>query len=70
MSSQPNPMQDEYLTKCVVDTSRRTFYLYSDEGDTREVECETVDQFMGVLKFVRDTLGDELVYAEPITECR
>ena len=63
-------MQDEYLTKCVVDTSRRTFYLYSDEGDTKEVECETVDQFMGVLEYVRDTLGDELVYAEPLTECR
>ncbi|RPG82376.1 MAG: hypothetical protein CBD69_011060 [Crocinitomicaceae bacterium TMED209] len=63
-------MQDEYLSKCVVDTSRRTFYLYSDDGDTREVECETMEQFMGVLKFVRDTLGDELVYAEPLVDSR
>ena len=27
-----------------------------------------MEQFMGVLKFVRDTLGDELVYAEPLVD--
>ena len=26
-------MEEEYLTKCVVDTLQRKFYLYSNEGD-------------------------------------
>ena len=45
-------MDDEYLTKCVVDPSKRTVYLYSSEGDEKVVECDTVDEFMNVLSFV------------------
>ena len=40
--------EDEYLTKVVVDTCAK-FYLYSNEGDTREVDCDNVDEFMNVL---------------------
>jgi len=39
-------MQDEYLTRCVVDPVKRKFFLYSSDGDERVVDCETVDQFM------------------------
>ena len=57
---------EEVLTKCVVDTLARKFYLYSSEGDERIVECETVDQFMNVLEVVRDKLDeDTLVYSNP-----
>ncbi len=60
-------MQDEYLTKCVVDPVKRTFYLYSNEGDEKEVECESVEQFMDVLSFVRDTCPEErLSYSNPL----
>ena len=60
-------MEDEYLTKCVVDPSKRTVYLYSSEGDEKVVECETVDEFMNVLSFVRDTCPEErLSYANPL----
>ena len=52
-------MEDEYLTKCVVDPSKRTVYLYSSEGDEKVVECDTVDEFMNVLSFVRDTCPEE-----------
>ena len=45
-----NPMQDEFLTRCVVDPVSRKFFLYSSEGEERVVECETVDQFMSVLE--------------------
>ena len=31
---------DEYLMKCVVDPTKKTFYLYSSEGDTKKVECD------------------------------
>jgi len=60
-------MQDEYLTRCVVDPIKRTVYLYSSEGSEREVVCDTVDEFMNVLEFVRATLDeDTLSYANPL----
>ena len=60
-------MEDEYLTKCVVDPSKRTVYLYSSEGDKKVVECDTVDEFMSVLSFVRDPCPEErLSYANPL----
>ena len=60
-------MQEEYLTKCVVDPLRRTVYLYSNEGEQKQVTCETVDEFMNVLDFVRATVGEEtLFYANPL----
>ena len=60
-------MQDEYLTRCVVDPIKRTVYLYSSEGSEKEVVCETVDEFMNVLEFVRATVDEEtLSYANPL----
>lgn len=60
-------MQDEYLTRCVVDPIKRTVYLYSSEGSEKEVVCDTVEEFMNVLDFVRSTLDeDTLSYANPL----
>ena len=60
-------MQDEYLTRCVVDPLKRTVYLYSNEGDTKEVTCDTVEEFMNVLNFVRNTVDEStLSYANPL----
>ena len=60
-------MQNEYLTRCVVDPLKKTVYLYSNEGTEKQVSCETVDQFMNVLEFVRATLDeDTLSYANPL----
>jgi hypothetical protein len=57
---------EEVLVKCVIDTLSRKFYLYSDEGSTKEVFCETVDEFMNVLKFVRSRLHEDVVvYSNP-----
>ena len=57
-------MQDDYLTRCVVDPVARKFYLYSEQGDERVVDCETVDQFMCVLEMVREKCDDDvLAYA-------
>ena len=62
-------MEDEYLMKCVVDTVKRSFYLYSNEGEEKVVECDTVEQFMDVLEVVRDTCPEgRLIYAEPLSE--
>ena len=34
---------DEYLTRVVVDTCARTFRLYSNEGDERIVDCDSME---------------------------
>ena len=58
-------MDEEYLTKCVVDPTKKTFYLYSNEGDTKKVVCDNTEQFMNVLHVVRDTCPeDRLVYTD------
>jgi hypothetical protein len=60
-------MQDEYLSRCVVDPVKRTVYLYSNEGTEKEVVCDTVDEFMNVLEFFRATVDEEtLSYANPL----
>jgi hypothetical protein len=60
-------MQNEYLSRCVVDPIKRTVYLYSSEGSEKQVTCETVDEFMNVLEFVRATVDEEtLSYANPL----
>ena len=60
-------MNDEYLTRCVVDPLKRKLYLYSSEGDEKTVDCETMDQFMSVLRFVRETASDEVLsYVNPL----
>ncbi len=60
-------MEDEYLTRCVVDTTRRTVYIYSNEGTKKEVTCESIDEFMNVLNFVRDTCPDGMLsYTDPL----
>ena len=64
---QQSLMDNEYLTRCVVDPLKRKIYLYSSEGDEKTVNCETVDQFMNMLLFVRDTAGDEVLsYVDPL----
>ena len=60
-------MSDDLLSKCVIDASKRTVYLYSDGGDKKTVACDTVDEFMNVLNFVRDKVEEERVfYSDPL----
>lgn len=60
-------MQEEYLSRCVVDPLKRKIYLYSDEGTEKEVSCDTVEEFMNVLNFVRATVSEDiLAYASPL----
>ena len=60
-------MTDDLLAKCVIDTSKRKVYLYSDNGKENVVSCETVDEFMNVLSFVRDKVEEERVfYSDPL----
>lgn len=61
---------EEYVSRCVVDPCRRTVNLYSNLGAHKTIECETLDEFMNVLSYIRDVdeedlLGGELVYVDP-----
>ena len=61
-------MEEEYLMKCVVDPTKKAFYLYSNEGDKKEVVCDNTEQFMNVLELVRATCHEgRLFYADPIS---
>ena len=58
---------EEFLTKCVVDPVKRTFYLYSSEGDEKQVDCDNVEEFMNVLEVVRNLCPEErLAYTNPL----
>jgi hypothetical protein len=58
--------REELLSRCVVDTLARKFYLYSSEGKEKIVECETIDQFMNVLEVVRTQVSEDyLAYSNP-----
>ena len=62
---------DEYLTRVVIDVSSRTFRLYSNEGDVREIECDGPVDFLNILEFIREfeevgLLDSEIIaYSEP-----
>ncbi len=59
--------EDDYLTRVFVDTSGRKFNLYSENGEEKIIEGETIDEFMGVLEFCREILDDDvLAYAGPL----
>ncbi len=60
-------MEEAFLTKCVVDPIKRSFYLYSSEGEKRVVNCDNTDEFMYVLELVRNiTPDDALSYTDPL----
>ena len=60
---------DEYLTRVVIDTCARTFRLYSNEGDERIVNCDSMEEFINVLELVRKVVDEDIVaYVGPLTK--
>ena len=59
-------MQEDYLTRCVVDPVKRSFYIYSEQGDDRVIECDTVDQFLSVLEVCRKLLDEDTLAYSPL----
>jgi hypothetical protein len=61
------PNVEEFLMKCVVDPQARKFYLYSNQGNEKFVECDNIDQFMNVLEVVRTQISeDRVAYSNPL----
>ena len=60
---------DEYLTRVVIDTCARTFYMYSNEGDVRSIRCDSIDEFMTVLELIRRVVDDNIIaYSDVVTK--
>lgn len=61
-------IDEEYVESVLIDVQKRSIKMFSNLGDENSVTCDTVDEFMNVLKFVRDTLEDdaaEIYYVDP-----
>ena len=62
---------DEYLTSILVDINCRYFVMFSNEGDEKKVECETVDEFMDVLELIRQVVDEDMVfYVDPVVSTK
>tara|TARA_B100001093_G_scaffold187896_1_gene180449 strand:+ start:102 stop:323 length:222 start_codon:yes stop_codon:yes gene_type:complete len=60
---------DEYLTRVVIDTCARTFYMYSNEGEARSIRCDSIDEFMTVLELIRKVVDDNIIaYSDVVTK--
>jgi hypothetical protein len=55
----------ECVDSIIIDVCRKSFLLFSDEGNTKQVTCETTEQFMNVLEVVTSNLKpEEIKYSD------
>lgn len=55
----------ETVQGIVIDVCSKSFLLLSDQGSTKEVNCETTEEFMNVLEVVTSNLNPEQIeYAD------
>jgi hypothetical protein len=55
----------ETVQGIVIDVCSKSFLLLSDQGTTKEVNCETTEEFMNVLEVVTSNLDPEQIeYAD------
>ena len=58
---------DEFLENITIDVCKRTFMLYSDDGQKRKVKCDTTQQFMDVLELINKSADPRIVEYIDIT---
>lgn len=55
----------ETVKGIVIDVCTKSFLLLSDQGSTKEVQCDTTEEFMNVLEVVTSNLEpDQIEYAD------
>ena len=52
---------DEFLENITIDVCKKTFMLYSDDGQKRKVKCDTTQQFMDVLELINKSADPRIV---------
>jgi hypothetical protein len=57
-------MEEDFLSKVVVDMCSRSFLLISENGTQRLVECDTPDEFLRVLQVCNELEGEKIEYAQ------
>lgn len=53
--------EEEYLVSCTVDVFSKKFFLHSDQGTEKVVDCDNIDQFLTLLSVVREFLNDDMI---------
>tara|TARA_B000000557_G_C20529080_1_gene339804 strand:+ start:171 stop:365 length:195 start_codon:yes stop_codon:yes gene_type:complete len=55
----------EFVDRVVIDLCAKSFLLIGSEDDKKLIQCDTTDEFMGVLKVCNEYLKpDEIEYAD------
>ena len=57
-------MEEDFLSKVVVDMCSRSFLLISENGSQRLVECDTPDEFLRVLDVCNQLEEDKIEFAQ------
>lgn len=64
-------MPEQLLESVAIDVCTRSFLLTADDGSEKLIECDTLQEFMNVIDFVRAIVPDDrIVYAEVATTLR
>mgnify|MGYP005703658547 CR=1 FL=1 len=60
---------EDFVLNVVVDLCSRSFSLVSEYGDIRNIKCDTVDEFLRVLRVCDELLPpDAIIYKELATQ--
>ena len=60
---------DDFVLMVEIDICSRSFSLLSESGDNREIVCDTLEEFMRVLRVCDELLPPEQIkYKELITQ--
>ena len=60
---------DDFVLMVEIDICSRSFSLLSENGDIRELKCDTLEEFMRVLRVCDELLPPEQIkYKELITQ--
>lgn len=58
-------MNTECVLGIVIDVCTKSFLLLSDQGNEKQVHCDTTEEFMNVLEVVTNSLDPEQIeYAD------
>ena len=60
---------DDFILNVEIDLCSRTFSLLSENGEKRMIKCDTIDEFMRVLRVCDQLLPPErIIYKELATQ--
>ena len=57
---------DGFVESVLINVSSRKFIIFSDTGEERYIQCDTLDEFMGVLRVCTEKLDENQIYYTPI----